>query len=120
MADPKDIVALVPDLFFSTKISETARHLGRSVQIVRKPEVLSEAVTTHAPRLVILDLTAQVNYDALLTAIRNRDGEGPTILAFTTHADWKQTLPLHPLCDQVVTKDQLTRELPALLQKHLG
>ncbi|MEE9221426.1 MAG: hypothetical protein V3U34_07875, partial [candidate division NC10 bacterium] len=67
-------------------------------------------------------LTAEgVDLEQPLTQLRLEAETAPVpVLAFTTHAAWKQTTPLHRLCDQVVTKEVLARDLPVLLQKYIG
>ena len=72
--------------------------------------------------LLVVDLTAQgTSLEGTLTQLRREPQASPIpLLAFTTHAAWKQTAPLHRLCDQVVTKEALARDLAALLGKYLG
>lgn len=118
----KKILGLVPDLFFSTKIRDTATYLGHTATISRTPDDLLNKARELSPDLLIVDLTAEdVNLDEPLRKLRQEtDTSRVPLLAFTTHAAWKQTTPLHPLCDQVVTREALARDLAALLQKYLG
>ena len=39
------------------------------------------------------------------------------VLGYTTHANWKRTVPLHDRCTKVVTKDTLSRSLAELIQQ---
>ncbi|MBW8056737.1 MAG: hypothetical protein V3U42_08790 [candidate division NC10 bacterium] len=118
----KTILAFVPDLFFSTKVRDTANYLGHTVEISRTTADLIQKARELSPHLLIVDLTAEdVNLEEPLTQLRGEAESLPIpLLAFTTHAAWKQTAPLHPLCNQVVTKEVFARDLPALLQKYLG
>lgn len=119
--DGKTILGFIPDLFFSTKVRDTAQYLGHATEMSRTTDDLIQKARQLAPSLVIVDLTAEeVNLEGPLMQLR---GETQTatipLLAFTTHAAWKQTAPLHRLCNQVVTKEVFSRDLPALLQKYL-
>ena len=118
----KMILGFVPDLFFSTKIRDTATYLGHTATISRTPDDLLNKARELSPDLLIVDLTAEdVILEEPLRQLRQEGDISPVpLLAFTTHAAWKQTAPLHALCDQVVTKEVLARDLPALLQKYLG
>lgn len=118
----KMILGFVPDLFFSTKIRDTAKYLGHTATISRTTDDLIQKVGELSPILIIVDLTAEgVDLEEPLTQLRLEAETTPVpVLAFTTHAAWKQTSPLHRLCDQVVTKEVLARDLPVLLQKHIG
>mgnify|MGYP001585865131 CR=1 FL=1 len=120
--DGKTILAFVPDLFFSTKIQDTAKHLGHPATISRTPDDFVRKAKELSPALLIVDLTAEgMGLEELLAKLRIETETAPIpLLAFTTHAAWKQTAPLHRLCNQVVTKDELSRDLPALLAKYLG
>ena len=120
--DGKTILAFVPDLFFSTKIQDTAKHLGHTATISRTPDDFVRKAQELSPALLIVDLTAEgTSLEELLMQLRREIQASPIpLLAFTTHAAWKQTAPLHRLCDQVVTKEALARDLAALLGKHLG
>ena len=115
-------LGFVPDLFFSTKIRDTAKYLGHTATISRTTDDLIQKAGELSPILIIVDLTAEgVDLEQPLTQLRLEAETAPVpVLAFTTHAAWKQTTPLHRLCDQVVTKEVLARDLPVLLQKYIG
>ncbi|MEE9138552.1 MAG: hypothetical protein V3V07_08405, partial [candidate division NC10 bacterium] len=103
----KMILGFVPDLFFSTKIRDTAKYLGHTATISRTTDDLIQKAGELSPILIIVDLTAEgVDLEQPLTQLRLEAETAPVpVLAFTTHAAWKQTTPLHRLCDQVVTKE---------------
>jgi len=107
------VVAVVKDLFFVARIRETARLAGVPLTFARTPEDLMAALAG-APRFVLLDLTAGLDYDAILGAAEQA---GVPVLAFTTHVLARQTQPWHARCERVVTKETLTTELPTLLRE---
>ena len=107
------VVAVVKDLFFVARIRETARLAEVPLTFARTAAEIAAALAA-APRFVLLDLTAGLDYDAILTAAR---GAGVPVLAFTTHALARQTQPWHARCERVITKETLTAELPTLLRE---
>ena len=107
------VVAVVKDLFFVARIRETARLAEVPLTFARTGDEIAAALAT-APRFMLLDLTAGLDYDAILTAARGAD---VPVLAFTTHALARQTQPWHGRCERVVTKETLTAELPTLLRE---
>ncbi len=112
------VLVLVRDLLFSSRIAETARHLGRSCRVARTVEEF-RARLADAPGLVMLDLTAEaLDREAALAAV-DAAGRPAPVLAWTTHALWKRTRPLHDRCDRVVTREELTAKLPELLTGYL-
>lgn len=106
------VLAVVKDLFFVARIRETARLAAVPLTFARTADELAAGLAG-APRFVLLDLTAGLDYDAILGAA---EGAGVPVLAFTTHALARQTQPWHDRCERVVTKETLTAELPALLR----
>jgi DNA-binding response OmpR family regulator len=119
--ETKVILGFVPDLFFSTRIGETAKHLGYTVAFAKKTDDLLQKARDLSPVLLIVDLTPEgINLEGPLIQLRlEAETASIPLLAFTTHAAWRQTAPLHRLCNQVVTKEALTRDLPTLLRKYL-
>ena len=107
------VVAVVKDLFFVARIRETARLAGVPLSFARTPDDLATALAG-APRFVLLDLTAGLDYEAILGAAERA---GIPVVAFTTHALARQTQPWHARCERVVTKETLTAELPTLLRE---
>lgn len=115
---PRPVVAHVRDLLFSSRIAETARRLGYPFRAARSLEELRDALDGH-PGLVMLDLTASgLDLEAALQAVEAAGRPAP-VLGWTTHVLWKTTKPFHDRCDRVVTREQLTQELPDLLRAYL-
>lgn len=114
--DPRaggDVLAVVKDLFFVARIRETARLVGVPLKFARSPEEV-EAAAGGRPRFALLDLTAGLDHARIFAAL---DAAAVPVVAFTTHALARQTLPWHARCRRVVTKETLTAELPALLRE---
>jgi len=106
---------VVKDLFFVARIRETARLVGTPLSFARTPGELETALADR-PDLVILDLTTSGwDYEAFFAAL-DASTPRPSVLGFTTHVLARATQPLHGRCTRVVTKETLTRELPALLK----
>ncbi len=115
----RPILALVRDLIFTSKIGETAKRLGYPVTFTRSLEEFS-ARLGGKPGLILVDLTTEgLDLDAALRAY-GAAGRPAPLLGWTTHALWTTTAPLHARCDRVVTREELSQELPALLREHLG
>ena len=112
MTSPAPVLAIVKDLFFVARIRETARLAGVPLAFARTPEEIAAGLAA-GPRFALLDLTAGLDYDAILTGAERA---AVAVLAFTTHALARQTQPWHARCERVLTKETLTAELPTLLR----
>jgi hypothetical protein len=108
----------VSDLFFVARLRETARLVGVPLVFARTGEELT-ATLVEPVRLVIVDLTGAFDH-ARIFALLEAASPRPPVLAFTTHALAGATKPMHARCDRVVTKEQLTRELPSLLKEGIA
>lgn len=115
----KAILALVNDLFFLFKIRDTATHLGYSIDVAGSSAEFLDKLAGASPSLIILDLTISgVDIPALLRQLREDPHQRAIpLLAYTTHADWKRTTPMHAECSRVVTKETLSHQLPDLIQQ---
>jgi len=81
---------LTDDLFWSSKIVETARALGRPVRAVRSLGELEAAVRAETPACVILDLcTRALDPAQVVAVVRAAAGGGapPRFAAFGRHTD---------------------------------
>src|SRR3989304_1682441 len=76
--DGKTILAFVPDLFFSTKIQDTAKHLGHTATISRTPDDFVRKAQELSPALLIVDLTAEgTSLEELLMQVRRGSPGSP-------------------------------------------
>ncbi len=114
------ILGFVRDLFFSSKIAETAKALGYPYFFARTEAEFFSRLETNPPALLIVDLTA-ANLDlASLFDVLETKKPGLPVLGFTTHALWRATSPVHGRCQKVVTKEAMAKDLPEILQGFLG
>jgi hypothetical protein len=110
------VVAVVSDLFFVARIRETGRLTGVPIRFARTPEELERALEAR-PRFALVDLTSGIDYERVFSSA---EGAGIPVLAFTTHVLAGRTRPWHARCGRVMTKETLTQELGALLQRGLA
>jgi CheY-like chemotaxis protein len=115
------VIAGVSDLIFTSKISETARHIGVSVGFAGNQQVLL-GKTDPAPVLIILDL----NLKALdpLSLIRKLKQDPRTAhIPVTAYANHECSDLIEGAkqagCDAVLTRGAFSSGLPQLLARHL-
>lgn len=115
------IVLLIPDLFFSVKVADTARALGYNVREAATAERLAAAVRDGATA-VVLDTQTRGDWQA---AVRELKADPQTqhvpILAFGSHVNVAAAREAVAAgCDRLVTRGKLAAELPTLLHALLG
>ncbi|HTD23786.1 MAG TPA: hypothetical protein VK738_14095 [Terriglobales bacterium] len=117
------IFAFVEDLFFMTKIMDTARRLNVKVEFVKTLDELMEKVGSQAeekPSLVIFDLN-NVNAKPLTTIpkIKSKLKKGTSILGFVSHVQGDLKMKAQEAgCDSVMPRSAFSQNLPALLRRH--
>ena len=113
----KRVVAAVSDLFFASKISETAKHVGMQVEFAGSAEALL-AKAAGGPARIILDLNQQsLEPVALIGKIKADPAlAGIPLTAFVNHecADLIEGAK-QAGCDEVLTRGVFSQSLPELL-----
>ena len=108
-----DVVYLVQDMLFSSKIRETAKGLGLTVQGARDPAALAAAAASGA-RLAIVDLRLPVALDALaalqIPSVGFIDHERTDVMDAARARG----------CGQVMAKGQFASALPKLFASLAG
>ncbi len=79
-----EVVAFVDDLFFQSKIMETARHVGVELKFVSTGGALAEVMASAKPRLVIVDLNARQGPVESIEQLRAAGNSTP-LVAFLSH-----------------------------------
>jgi len=119
---PAFAVAGVPDLFFSSKITETARHLGLKVVLAGT----ADALVTHAAGgagIVLLDLgAAQLDPIGTITRLKSDPATASIrIVAFANHEKADEMRRAREAgCDEVMTRGAFSSGLPSLLGRLAG
>jgi len=113
---PRRVVALAPDLFFSTRILATAERLGVVLEMPAPAAALG-SIRSAPPDLVIFDLHAPGDPLGLARALRADDAtRSIPLIGFYSHVDRKlRDAAIAAGLDQVLPRSAFTVRLPALL-----
>ncbi len=118
----KKVVAVVEDLFFTVKISDTAKRLGLEPVFVKTEKDALEQAQTQ-PLVIIIDLN--INALAALRLIEKLKGDAATkgisTLAFVSHIQGELKQKAQDLgCNMVMAKSAFSQNLPVILKRHAG
>ena len=114
-----DVVVVITDLIFSTKIQGTAQALGLDAQVVRTSEALKVALDQGEVRLVIVDM--ELGNDTAPKALRGAASHEskPTTLAFFSHVQQECRRAAEGAgAGVVMVRSQFSQELPQLLKQY--
>jgi PleD family two-component response regulator len=120
--EPKKVLAVVSDLFFSVKLTEAAKRAGLALEFVKDPHELMEK-STSKPSLIIFDL----NFDTVepLDLIRKLKSKPETksisLIGYLSHiqAELKQQAQ-EAGCDMVMARSAFSQNLPQIFKRHSG
>ena len=106
-------VALITDLFFTSRISAAARKASRQVRFVRSAPELDGI---EEPSVVLVDLDADVDVIEMIRVIAGR-GWAASIIAFGPHLDTvKRKAARAAGADRVLAKSKFVTELPRIME----
>lgn len=120
---PTRIYAFIEDLFFLTKIQDTARKLNVKIEFVKTGDDVLERVEQQngeAPSLILFDLN-NVNAKPLQTIpkLRAKFKRGTSIVGFVSHVQGDLKLKAQDAgCDVVMPRSAFSSNLPQILRRH--
>jgi len=110
-----DVVVLVDDLFFQSKIVETARHAGVDLKLCGTPDVFIAEIERSAPALAIVDLNARANP---LSAIERLQAAGNLVpvIGYLSHVQTELAERAKAAgCREVMPRSKFSMNLAAIL-----
>jgi len=119
---PPTILAAVDDLFFSVKITDTARKVGAQVKFVKTDkELLALTESGEKPSLIIVDLNSAAMRPLPTIAKLKADKElkKTSVIGYLSHVQGELKQKAHEAgCDMVLARSAFSQNLPNLLRRH--
>lgn len=111
-----EVIAVVTDLIFQTKIRSTAEALGVPLQCARNPDKLREKLVGGATRLVLIDLNADGDPLASL-AVARQASPPPRTVCFLSHVRAELAAAARAAgADEVMPRSAFSSNLPEILR----
>lgn len=112
------VLAAMEDLFFKSKIVETAERLGMEALFPRSPKKLVDEARGSAPDLLVLDLNS-TRFEPLMLLRELKSNEATKdvpVVGFLSHVQKDLAIAARESgCDRVMARSAFTRELPEIL-----
>src|SRR5579863_10412780 len=122
MHEPKKLLAVVSDLFFSSTLTEAAKRSGLALEFVKQPKEVIEKAQTK-PSLIIFDLNFESAQPLkLITKLKSKtETKGISLIGYLSHiqAELKQQAQ-EAGCDMVMARSALSQNLPQIFKRHSG
>ena len=118
--EPKRVLAVVADLFFSVKLADAAKRAGLALEFVKEPkEVLAKA--KERPSLIVFDLNFDAAQPLKLIARLKADSEtkGISLLGYLSHVQGELKQQAHEAgCNMVLARSQFSQNMPQIFKRH--
>lgn len=118
--EPKKILAVMSDLFFSVKITEAAKRAGMAVEFVKDPDRVVEKAMDR-PALIIFDLNFEPAEPLKLIARLKgeTDLKGTSLIGYLSHVQGElKQQALEAGFDMVMARSAFSQNLPQILRRH--
>ena len=115
---PKNVLAVIEDLFFAVKIQDAAKRGGAVVKMVKDHAAALEAAKTN-PSVIVLDLNCQSARPLELAASLKSDAatQGIPLIGFVSHVMVElRNDALAAGCDKVYARSKFSSDLPGILK----
>lgn len=119
---PKKILAVMSDLFFSVKITEAAKRAGMLVEFVKEAgEVVEKAKSK--PALIIFDLNCEAArpLDVIRKLKADAEMKGTSLIGYLSHVQGElKQQAIEAGFDMVMARSAFSQNLPQILKRHSG
>lgn len=120
--EPKRVLAVLSDLFFSVKLTEAAKRAGMALEFVKDPgEVLAKAKTR--PQLIVFDLNfEQANPLQLISELKGSpETKGISLIGYLSHIQGELKQQAQDAgCDMVMARSAFSQNLSQIFKRHSG
>jgi len=120
--EPKRVLAVVSDLFFSVKLTDAAKRAGLALEFVKEPENVLEKAKTR-PQLIIMDLNFEpANPLDLIRQLKSAaDTKSISIIGYLSHiqGELKQAAQ-EAGCDMVMARSAFSQNMTQIFKRHSG
>ncbi len=110
-----DVVVLVDDLFFQSKIVETARHTGVDLKLCGTADAFLAEIERGAPALAIVDLNARANPLGAIERLKSTGNQVP-VIGYLSHVQTDLAERAKAAgCREVMPRSKFSMNLAAIL-----
>jgi PleD family two-component response regulator len=120
IGEPKKILAVLEDLFFTVKINETAKRAGMPIEFVKSEHDALERAKSR-PALIIIDLNCHsVHPLKLVQKLKAEDDtKSITLIGYLSHVQGELKQQAQEAgCNMVLARSAFSQNLPQILKRH--
>ena len=120
--EPKRVLAVVSDLFFSVKLTEAAKRAGMALEFVKEPADVIEKAKTK-PQLIVFDLNFEsADPLSLIGKLKgSTETKGISLIGYLSHIQGELKQQAQEAgCDMVMARSAFSQNLSQIFKRHAG
>ena len=120
--EPKKVLAVVSDLFFSVKLSEAAKRNGMALEFVKEGEEVMEQAKSR-PTLIVFDLNFEaVNPLGLIARLKEApETKSISLIGYLSHIQGELKQQAQEAgCNMVIARSAFSQNLMQIFKRHSG
>jgi PleD family two-component response regulator len=121
--EPKRVLAVVGDLFFSVKLTDAAKRNGLAIEFVQEPQQILDRVKDGHPSLIVFDLNLEGAEPLKLISKLKSAGEtkGISLIGYLSHVQGELKVQAQEAgCDMVMARSAFSLNLPQIFKRYSG
>jgi PleD family two-component response regulator len=121
--EPRRVLAVVSDLFFSVKISEAAKRNGLALEFVKDSEEVLAKARAEKPSLIVFDLNFESVDPLVLIATLKSSAETKSVslLGYLSHLQSELKVQAQDAgCDMVLARSAFSQNMLMIFKRHAG
>jgi PleD family two-component response regulator len=120
---PKKLLAVMDDLFFTAKIGDAAKRAGLHVEFVKSEKDVLDKAKQEKPALIIFDLNfAAIQPLKVISKLKaSAELKSISLIGYLSHVQGELKQKAHETgCDMVLARSALSQNLDQILKRHAG
>jgi PleD family two-component response regulator len=118
--EPKRVLAVLDDLFFSVKLADAAKRAGMDLEFVKDARQVLEK-SQRKPAFIVLDLNFEAAGPlALISALKaSAATKGISLIGYVSHVQGElKRQALDAGCDMVLARSAFSQSIPQVFKRH--
>lgn len=120
--EARRVLAVVNDLFFSSKLIDAAKRSGMAIEFVKESEEILEKAKAR-PSVIIFDLNFEaVDPLKMITQLKgNAETKGISLIGYLSHVQGELKMQAQEAgCDMVLARSAFSQNMPVIFKRHAG
>ena len=121
--EPKKVLGVLSDLFFSVKITDAAKRAGLALEFVKDPKAVLDKAAAGKPSLIIFDL----NFESagplkLIEELKeNPETKSISLIGYLSHIQGELKMAAQGAgCDMVMARSAFSQNMALIFKRHAG